>query len=70
MIRGKKHKDSDVGGIAYLAKAGYKNTYIADITGIPLRTVQYWTKRFRENNFNDIDPLYKKKPGRQKKYYS
>ena len=67
MTRGKRYKESDIGGIAYLAKAGHKNRYIADITGIPLRTVQDWTKRFRENNYNDIDPLYKKYPGAQKK---
>ena len=70
MAKGVKRKESDVGAIAYLAKAGHKNSYIADLTGIPLRTIQHWSKRFRENNFNAIDPLHKKKPGRQKKDYS
>ena len=68
MTKGKRLKESDdIGGIVYLAKAGYKNRYITDMTGIPLQTVQDWTTRFWENNYNDIEPLYKKYPGGQKK---
>ena len=67
MARGKRLKESDIGGIAYLAKAGHKNRHITDMIGIPLRTVQDWTKRFRENHYNDIELLYKKYPGGQKK---
>ena len=59
IVRYRKLKESDIGDIVYISKAGHPNKYISDITAITLRTVQYWTKRFRTNDFKDIDPLYK-----------
>ena len=67
MVRGRKLKESDIGGIAYLCKAGHPNKYISDITDIPIRTVQFWTKRFRDNDFKDIDSPHKKHPGKARK---
>ena len=67
MVKGRHLKDSDIGGIAYLSKAGHTNKYISNTTGIPLRTVQHWSKRCRDNNYKDIEPLHKKRPGRVRK---
>ena len=67
MVRGKNLKDSDIGGIASLCKAGHPNRYISDLTGISLRTVQHWTKTFRDNDFKEIEPLHKKYLGKQPK---
>ncbi len=67
MVKGKWLKDSDIGGIAYLCIENYSNTHIADTTGIPLRTVQHWTKKFHDHGFADIDPLHIKSPGPKRK---
>ena len=67
MVRGKWLKDCDIGGIAYLCKEKYPNKRISEITGVPLRTVQHWTKRFRDTGFNDIEPLHLKSPGAKRK---
>ena len=63
MVRGIPLKASDIGGIAYLCKENYSNRHISDVTGVPIRTVQHWTKRFRDNGFNDIEPLHRLPPG-------
>ena len=67
MTKGRAMKASEVGGIAYLCKAGHNNKYISNLTGIPLRTVQHWTKKFRDNDFKDIVPLHKKRTGKPHK---
>ena len=63
MVRGVRLKESDIGAIAALSKAGKLNILISKQTGIPLKTVQMWTKRFRDNEYRDIIPLHKKSPG-------
>ena len=63
MVRGVRLKEADIGAIAALSKAGKLNIPISEQTGIPLSTVQMWTKRFRDNGYRDITPLHKKSPG-------
>ena len=63
MVRGVRLKESDIGTIAALSKAGKLNIPISKQTGIPLKTVQMWTKRFRDNENRDFTPLHKKSPG-------
>ena len=63
MVRGLRLKEADIGAIAALSKAGHLNIPISKQTGIPLSTVQMWTKRFRDNGYRDITPLHKKSPG-------
>ena len=56
-------KPPDIAAIAYLAKAGHKPTYISNTTGISLRSCERWSKKFRDNNYEDL-PLPSKHPGK------
>ena len=55
-----------IGALTALCKAGHPNKYIADSTGISLRSVQRWTKKFRES-LDDNVSLQKKSTGRPRK---
>ena len=45
--------DSKIGEIVGLAKRGSSNKEIAELTGVPLRTVQRWTKRFKDGGMRE-----------------
>ena len=56
-------KPPDIAAIAYLAKAGHKPTFISNTTGISLRSCERWSKKFRDNNYEDL-PLPSKHQGK------
>ena len=65
MGKGKHLKIDQIAAIAALYQAGHKNLEISTQTGINLRTVQSWTKKYRESPNGDVQ-LQKKQPGRPK----
>ena len=52
--------------ITALCKSGHSNNYISQQTGVALRTVQRWTKKFKDAPDGNVD-LQKKNPGRPRK---
>ena len=63
MGKGKNLKADQIAVITALYQAGHTNPEISTQTGIYLRTVQVWTKKFRESPDGDV-PLQKKPPDR------
>ena len=63
MGKGKHLKADQIAVITALYQAGHTNPEISTQTGIYLRTVQVWTKKFRESPDGDV-PLQKKPPDR------
>ena len=58
MGKGKNLKAGQIAVITSLYQAGHTNPEISTQTGIYLRTVQVWTKKFRESQDGDV-PLQK-----------
>ena len=66
MGKGKHLKADQISVITAPYQAGHTNPEISTQTGIYLRTVQVWTKKFCESPDGDV-PLQKKPPDRPKK---
>ena len=54
MNKGCHLKPPDIAAIAYLAKAGHKPKFISETTGFSLRSCERYSKKFRDNNFQDL----------------
>ena len=52
MGKGKQLRPDQIAVIGALCQAEKTNKQIRDITGISLRTIQTWTKKFRDTNGN------------------
>ena len=63
---GKNLSTEQLAAVTSLCKAGHSNQEISNLTGVSLRSVQRWTKVFRESPDGTI-PLQKKQPGKPKK---
>ena len=61
MGKGKNLKVDQIAVITVLYKAGHTNPEINTQTGINIRTVQQWTKRFCESSDGEVQ-LQKKPP--------
>ena len=66
MGKGKQLKPDQIAAITALCKAGLSNTDICTQTGISSRSVQRWTKKFRESPNGEV-ALQKKPPGKPRK---
>ena len=66
MGKGKHLRPDQIAVITALCQAEKSNIYISNYTGINLRTVQLWTKKFRESVDGDVQ-LQKKQTGRPRK---
>ena len=55
-----------IAAVTILCHAGHSNKEIHNLTGVSLRSVQRWTRLFRESPDGDI-PLQKKSTGRPRK---
>lgn len=62
----KELASEQIAAVTSLCKAGKSNKEIASITGVSLRSVQRWTKKFRDCGNTD-PPLQKKSTGRPRK---
>ena len=62
MVRFRKLKHSDIGGIANLIQTRHINKYISEQTNIHVYITQQSNKRVRVNGFNNIEPLHKNAP--------
>ena len=65
MGRGKLLKPGQIAVIMAFCQAGQQNKQIHDITGINIRSIQRWTKKFRDTN-GDVQ-LQRRSTGRPKK---
>ena len=63
MGKGKHLKIDQIAAITALCQAGHKNHEISTQTGINIRTVRSWTKKFRDSPNGEVQ-LQKKQPGR------
>ena len=63
MGRARQLNKYEIGAITGLCKAGQSNKLIHEVTGINLRSVQRWTKKFRDAGMDDI-PLPLPRSGR------
>lgn len=68
MGKGKHLKPDQIAVITALYHAGQSNKYIHEYTGINLRTVQLWTKKFKDSLDGDVQ-LQRKQTGRPRKCY-
>ena len=59
-------RPDQIAAITALCKADHDNKYISEITGISLRSVQRWTKKFKDSVDGNVH-LQKKPPGRPRK---
>ena len=59
-------KPDQIAAITALCKAGHENKYISELTGISLRSVQRWTKKFKDSVDGNVH-LQKNPPGRPRK---
>ena len=66
MGKGKHLRPGQIAVITALCQAEKSNIYISNYNGINLRTVQLWTKKFRESVDGDVQ-LQKKQTGRPRK---
>ena len=63
---GKNLSTEQLAAVTSLCKAGHCNKEISMLTGVSLRSVQRWTKVFRDSPDGEL-PLQKKPPGRPRK---
>ena len=66
MNKGCHLKLPDIAAIAYLAKAGHKPKFISETTGFSSHSCERNSKKFRDNNFQDL-PQPKKPRGKAHK---
>ena len=65
MGRGKNLRSDQIAQITCLCQAKHSNKEIGAITGISSRSIQRWTKKFRESTDGDV-PLQRKSKGKPK----
>ena len=66
MNKGCHLKPPDIAAIAYLAKAGHKPKFISETTAFSLHSCERYSKKFCDNNFQDL-PQPKKPLGKARK---
>ena len=66
MGRGKHLTPCQIAAITSLSKAGHSNTFISQQTRVSLRSVQRWSKKFKDSPDGNVT-LQEKIPGRPRK---
>ena len=52
MGKGRNLRQDEIAVITAMTQAGRPTTEIHDVTGLNLRTIQHWAKKFRDSNGN------------------
>ena len=66
MVGAKHLTPCQIAVITALCKAGHSNNNISQQTGVALRTVEWWRKKFKDAPDGNVE-LHKKNPGRPRK---